>query len=115
MKKYIHVNQGNIKGNIKTRREERDQELQPVITIKEGNTNTGIFAFSARLITLAFLLSVMTLVSTIPDFTIASKFVPSPEASNTIFFINIPKCEFLHLSQPPLLRRMTIIFYHVRK
>tara|TARA_B100000809_G_scaffold110_1_gene158 strand:+ start:143 stop:385 length:243 start_codon:yes stop_codon:yes gene_type:complete len=46
MKKYIHVNQGNIKGNIKTRREERDQELQPVITIKEGNTNTYCNAVS---------------------------------------------------------------------
>ena len=39
MKKYIHVNQGNIKGNLKTRREGRTQELQPVITIKEGKTN----------------------------------------------------------------------------
>ena len=38
--KYIHVNQGNIKGNIKTRREGRPQDLQPVITIKEGKTNT---------------------------------------------------------------------------
>ena len=39
MKKYIHVNQGNIKGNLKTRREGRNAELQPVITIKEGKTN----------------------------------------------------------------------------
>ena len=38
--KYIHVNQHNIKGNIKTRREGRPQDLQPVITIKEGATNT---------------------------------------------------------------------------
>tara|TARA_B100001123_G_scaffold392465_1_gene471644 strand:- start:197 stop:451 length:255 start_codon:yes stop_codon:yes gene_type:complete len=37
--KYIHVNQGNIKGNLKTRRTGRDQELQPVITIKEGKSN----------------------------------------------------------------------------
>ena len=37
--KYIHVNQGNIKGNLKTRRTGRNQELQPVITIKEGRTN----------------------------------------------------------------------------
>jgi len=40
MVKYIHVNQHNIKGNLKTRREGRDQDLQPVITIKEGQTNT---------------------------------------------------------------------------
>ena len=40
MKKYIHVNQGNIKGNLKTRRTGREQDLQPVITIKEGKTNT---------------------------------------------------------------------------
>ena len=40
MIKYIHVNQGNIKGNLKTRRTGRDQDLQPVITIKEGKTNT---------------------------------------------------------------------------
>lgn len=39
MKKYIHVNQINIKGNLKTRRTGRDQELLPVITIKEGKTN----------------------------------------------------------------------------
>jgi len=39
MKKYIHVNQGNIKGNLKTRREGRDLPLKPVITIKEGKTN----------------------------------------------------------------------------
>ena len=32
-KKFIHVNQGNIKGNLKTRRTGRDQELKPVITI----------------------------------------------------------------------------------
>ena len=37
--KYIHVNQGNIKGNLKTQRTGRDQELKPVITIKEGKTN----------------------------------------------------------------------------
>ena len=36
MKKYIHVNQGNIKGNLKTRRTGRDLPLMPVITIKEG-------------------------------------------------------------------------------
>ena len=46
MKKYIHINQGNLKGNIKTRREGRDQELLPVITIKEGNTNTYCNAVS---------------------------------------------------------------------
>ena len=40
MIKYIHVNQGNIKGNLKTRRTGRDQDLQPVITIKERKTNT---------------------------------------------------------------------------
>ena len=40
MKKYIHLNQGNIKGNLKTRRTGREQDLQPVITIKEGKTNT---------------------------------------------------------------------------
>ena len=40
MKKYIHVNQGNIKGNLKTRRTGREQDLQPVITIKEGKPNT---------------------------------------------------------------------------
>ena len=40
MKKYNHVNQGNIKGNLKTRRTGREQDLQPVITIKEGKTNT---------------------------------------------------------------------------
>tara|TARA_B100001996_G_scaffold163109_1_gene124382 strand:- start:529 stop:771 length:243 start_codon:yes stop_codon:yes gene_type:complete len=39
MSKYIHVNQGNIKGNLKTQRTGRDQELKPVITIKEGKTN----------------------------------------------------------------------------
>ena len=39
MKKYIHVNQGNIKGNIKTRRTGRDLPLKPVITIKEGKSN----------------------------------------------------------------------------
>jgi hypothetical protein len=38
--KYIHVNQGNIKGNLKTVRTGRKQELKPVITIKEGKTNT---------------------------------------------------------------------------
>ena len=38
--KYIHVNQGNIKGNLKTIRTGRKQELQPVITIKEGKNNT---------------------------------------------------------------------------
>ena len=38
-RKYIHVNQGNIKGNLKTRREGRDLPLKPVITIKEGKTN----------------------------------------------------------------------------
>ena len=38
--KYIHVNQGNIKGNLKTLRTRREQELKPVITIKEGKTNT---------------------------------------------------------------------------
>ena len=37
--KYIHVNQGNIRGNLKTKRTGRDQELKPVITIKEGNNN----------------------------------------------------------------------------
>ena len=37
--KYIHVNQGNIKGNLKTLRTGRDQELKPVITIKEGRSN----------------------------------------------------------------------------
>ena len=40
VKTFIHINQGNLKGNIKTRREGRDQELLPVITIKSGNTNT---------------------------------------------------------------------------
>ena len=39
-KKFIHVNQGNIKGNLKTLRTGRDQELKPVITIKEGKANT---------------------------------------------------------------------------
>ena len=40
MKKYIHVNQGNIKGNLKTRRTGRkDVPLKPVITIKEGKSN----------------------------------------------------------------------------
>ena len=38
--KYIHINQGNIRGNLKTRRTGRDQDLQPVITIKEGSKNT---------------------------------------------------------------------------
>ena len=38
-KKFIHVNQGNIKGNLKTRRTGRDQELKPVITIKQGKEN----------------------------------------------------------------------------
>ena len=38
--KYIHVNQGNIKGNLKTIRTGREQELQPVITITEGKNNT---------------------------------------------------------------------------
>ena len=37
--KYIHVNQGNIRGNLKTKRTGREQELKPVITIKEGKTN----------------------------------------------------------------------------
>jgi len=37
--KYIHINQGNIRGNLKTRRTGRDQDLQPVITIKEGKSN----------------------------------------------------------------------------
>ena len=37
--KYIHVNQGNIKGNLKTLRTGRDHELKPVITIKEGTSN----------------------------------------------------------------------------
>ena len=37
--KYIHVNQGNIRGNLKTKRTGRDQELKPVITIKEGKNN----------------------------------------------------------------------------
>jgi hypothetical protein len=46
MKKYIHVNQGNIKGNLKTRRTGRDQELEPVITIKEGKNNTYCNAVS---------------------------------------------------------------------
>ena len=40
VKTFIHINQGTLKGNIKTRREGRDQELLPVITIKSGNTNT---------------------------------------------------------------------------
>ena len=39
MSKFIHVNQGNIKSNLKTKRTGRDQPLQPVITIKEGRTN----------------------------------------------------------------------------
>ena len=39
MMKYIHVNQGNIRGNLKTKRTGRDQELKPVITIKEGKNN----------------------------------------------------------------------------
>ena len=38
-KKYIHVNQGNIRGNLKTKRTGRDQELKPVITIKQGKEN----------------------------------------------------------------------------
>ena len=38
--KYIHVNQGNIKGNLKTLRTGREQELKHVITIKEVKTNT---------------------------------------------------------------------------
>ena len=37
--KYIHINQGNIRGNLKTRRTGGDQDLQPVITIKEGKSN----------------------------------------------------------------------------
>ena len=37
--KYIHVSQGNIKGNLKTVRTGRAQELKPVITIKEGKSN----------------------------------------------------------------------------
>ena len=37
--KYIHVNQGNIRGNLKTKRTGRYQELKPVITIKEGKNN----------------------------------------------------------------------------
>ena len=36
IRRMIHVNQGNIKGNLKTRRTGRDQELKPVITIKQG-------------------------------------------------------------------------------
>ena len=44
--KYIHINQGNLKGNIKTRRTGREQELLPVITIKEGTTNTYCNAVS---------------------------------------------------------------------
>ncbi len=44
--KYIHVNQGNIKGNLKTIRTGREQELQPVITIKEGKNNTYCNAVS---------------------------------------------------------------------
>ena len=38
-KKYIHVNQGNIRGNLKTKRTGREQELKPVITIKQGKEN----------------------------------------------------------------------------
>ena len=38
--KYIHVNQGNIRGNLKTLRTGQKQDLKPVITIKEGKTNT---------------------------------------------------------------------------
>ena len=34
------MNQGNIKGNLKTKRTGRDQELQPDITIKDGKNNT---------------------------------------------------------------------------
>ena len=36
-KKFIHVNQGNIKGNLKTRRTGRDQELKPVIQYANRN------------------------------------------------------------------------------
>ena len=43
--KYIHVNQGNIKGNLKSIRTGREQELQPVITIKEGKNNTYCIIF----------------------------------------------------------------------
>ena len=35
MKKYIHVNQHNIRNNLKL-----DREKKPVITIKEGRKNT---------------------------------------------------------------------------
>ena len=35
MKKYIHVNQHNIRNNLKP-----DREKKPVITIKEGRKNT---------------------------------------------------------------------------
>ena len=35
MKKYIHVNQHNIRNNLKP-----DREKKPVITIKEGKKNT---------------------------------------------------------------------------
>ena len=38
-KKYIHVNQGNIRGNLKTKITGREQELKPVITIKQGKEN----------------------------------------------------------------------------
>ena len=38
-KKYIHVNKGNIRGNLKTKRTSREQELKPVITIKQGKEN----------------------------------------------------------------------------
>ena len=38
-KKYIHVNQGNIRGTLKTKRTGREQELKPVITIKQGKEN----------------------------------------------------------------------------
>ena len=44
--KYIHVNQGNIRGNLKTKRTGREQELKPVITIKEGKSNVYCNAVS---------------------------------------------------------------------
>ena len=43
---YIHVNQGNIRGNLKTKRTGREQELKPVITIKEGKNNVYCNAVS---------------------------------------------------------------------
>ena len=41
MTKYIHVNQGNIKGNLKTRRTGRDVPLKPVITIKDEDNKSN--------------------------------------------------------------------------